>query len=211
MKSAGTRLSPPSWTSIVWVAVLAGAVSCGLLEQQPSSGALDARAAPDQRSSVFTPANSSLREAVNDFFWVKARPEQPTEFSHQVHVENKIGCAEYCHESATKGPIAGLPSVNTCMICHMVIATDRPLVQQIAALQEKGLDLEWQRVYRYANEAHVWFDHAPHVRAKVECSTCHGNVARQTVAERNVDVNMGFCVNCHLDKNAPNECITCHF
>jgi len=31
------------------------------------------------------------------------------------------------------------------------------------------------------------------------------------VAERNIDLNMGFCVNCHRQKNAPNDCLTCHF
>ena len=41
-------------------------------------------------------------------------------------------CTEYCHESVTKGPVAGLPSVKTCMICHESIATDRPLIKQIA-------------------------------------------------------------------------------
>ena len=44
-----------------------------------------------------------------------------------------------------------------------------------------------------------------------ECSTCHGGVAQQTVAERNVDLTMGFCVKCHQQKNAPNDCLTCHY
>ena len=74
-----------------------------LLQQGPLSSALDGCSSLVRRSSVFTTANSSLREAINDFFWVKPRPERPTEFSHQVHVENKLGCTEYCHESAAKG------------------------------------------------------------------------------------------------------------
>jgi hypothetical protein len=32
-----------------------------------------------------------------------------------------------------------------------------------------------------------------------------------TVAERAVDHTMGFCVNCHRQKNAPNDCMTCHY
>ena len=47
--------------------------------------------------------------------------------------------------------------------------------------------------------------------AKVECATCHGNVAAQTVAQRNVDHTMGFCVNCHNERKAPVDCLTCHF
>ena len=97
------------------------------------------------------------------------------------------------------------------MICHNTIAASRPRIQQIAQMREKGIDLAWQRVYGYTEQAHVRFNHAPHIRAKVECSTCHGNIAQQTVAQRNVDLNMGFCVNCHREKNAPTDCLTCHF
>jgi hypothetical protein len=71
--------------------------------------------------------------------------------------------------------------------------------------------LAWQRVYGYAKEAHVRFDHAPHIRAKVECSTCHGDIAQQTVAQRNVNMTMGFCVNCHTERKASNDCLTCHY
>ena len=97
------------------------------------------------------------------------------------------------------------------MICHNTIATDRPRIQQITAMREKGLDLAWQRVFGYTAQAHVRFNHAPHIRAKVECSTCHGDIAQQTVAQRNVDLTMGFCVNCHREKKAPTDCLTCHF
>ena len=109
------------------------------------------------------------------------------------------------------GPRAGLPSVRTCMICHTAIATDRPRIQQITKMQEQGLDLAWQRVFGYPEEAHVKFNHAPHIRAKVECATCHGNIAEQTVAQRNVTLTMGACVNCHTERNAPIGCLTCHF
>ena len=58
-------------------------------------------------------------------------------------------------------------------------------------MRDKGIDLAWQRVYGFANEDHVKFNHAPHIRAKVECSTCHGNIAEQTVAQRNVEHDDG--------------------
>ena len=174
-----------------------------------SSNGPDAAAAP--ASDVFTTAHATFGAAARDFFWVKSTPQQPIEFPHKTHIAKGIACTEYCHESVTKGPQAGLPSVNTCMICHSAIATDRPLIQQIAALSDKGLDLQWQRVYGYPNEAHVRFNHAPHIRASIDCSTCHGDVAHQTVAQRNVDLHMGFCVTCHRQKNASNECVTCHF
>ena len=45
-------------------------------------------------------------------------------------------------------------------------------------MREKGIDLAWQRVYGFTREAHVRFNHAPHIRAKVECATCHGDIAQ---------------------------------
>jgi len=162
-------------------------------------------------SEVFTPARPTVAQAARDFFGIRPAPRQPLAFPHKRHIEKGLMCTDYCHESATKGPVAGLPSVKTCMICHDAIATDRPLVQQVASYQKSGLDIPWERVYGYTHAAHVRFNHAPHLRASVECSTCHGNIAQQTVAERNIDLNMGFCVNCHRQKNAPNDCLTCHY
>jgi len=148
---------------------------------------------------------------VNEYFRVGSKPQQPIEFPHNTHIEKGLTCTEYCHEAVTKGPQAGLPSVNTCLICHAAIATHKPRIQQITQMSEKGIDLNWQRVYGYGQSAHVRFNHAPHIRANVECATCHGDIAHQTVAQRNVDLNMGYCVNCHREKNAPNDCLTCHY
>jgi formamidopyrimidine-DNA glycosylase len=160
--------------------------------------------------SVFTTAHRSVGDAFSAFFDRRDTPQQPFPFSHQIHLEKQLVCTD-CHEGVERGPRAGLPSINTCMICHSQVATDRPLIQQLAAMQEKGVDLAWQRVYDYQREAHVRFDHAPHIRAKVECSTCHGNIATQRTAQRNIDMTMGFCVNCHRERKAPDDCLTCHF
>ena len=111
----------------------------------------------------------------------------------------------------TKGPVAGIPSVKTCMICHIAIATDRPRIQQITAMADKGQELNWQRVYGYPAQSHVKFNHAPHIRANVDCATCHGNIAGGTVATRNVELTMGYCVNCHNERKAPTDCLVCHF
>lgn len=171
----------------------------------------DSADSPHVAPDVFTPAHETLGQAVNDFFAVKSTPTQPIEFPHKTHIDKGLKCTEDRHESVTKGPQAGLPSLNTCMICHLAIATDKPRIQQITAMSDKGIDIQWQRVYGFTSQAHVRFNHAPHIRANVDCSTCHGDVGAGTVATRAVDLNMGFCVNCHRQKNAPNECITCHF
>jgi hypothetical protein len=135
---------------------------------------------------------------------------QPFDYSHQIHLEKELVCTD-CHEGVERGPRAGLPSINTCMICHSQIATERPLIKTLADLQAKGIDLAWQRVYDYAPQAHVRFEHAPHIRAKVDCATCHGDMRQQSVAQRMVDMDMGFCVNCHKQRQASNDCLTCHY
>jgi hypothetical protein len=186
------------------MAALAWAAGCRYVDMRGNGPQPD-------RATVFTPAHETFGSAVRDFFGVRPAAVQPIEFPHKTHIGKGLKCTEYCHESVTKGPVAGLPSLNTCMVCHQAIATDRPLIKEITALSDKGLDLDWQRVYGYANQAHVRFNHAPHIRANVDCATCHGDIANQTVAQRNVDLHMGFCVRCHEEKKAPNECTTCHF
>ena len=190
--------------------VLAGSIGCRLLDSTPTSTSTGPLL-PGQSSAVFTTARPTVAAALTDFLGWRPAPEQPLEFPHNIHVGKKIGCTEYCHEAVTTGPVAGLPSVRTCMVCHNTIATDRPRIRQLTAMRARGEDFIWQRVYGYTPQAHVRFNHAPHIRAEVQCTTCHGNIGEGTVAHRNVDLNMGFCVNCHRDKSAPVDCLTCHF
>ena len=81
-----------------------------------------------------------------------------------------------------------------------MIATDRPEIKKIAAYKARGEEIPWVRVYNYSESAHVRFNHAPHIRADVDCATCHGDMTKQTTAERKVNLNMGFCINCHTQK-----------
>ncbi len=165
---------------------------------------------PGQQTGVFTTARPTLAAALDDFLNRRPVYEQPLDFPHNTHVGKGVECV-FCHEGVDKGPVAGIPGLRTCMICHDAIATDRPRIQEMAALRDKGLDLPWQRVYGFSADDHVRFNHAPHVRAKVECATCHGDVAGQTVAQRDVEHTMGFCVNCHNERQASVDCLICHF
>jgi len=194
----------------VCLVAFAGSVGCRWFEPAPSTTGSTLPLLPGQATGVFTTARPTFGAAVDDFLNRRPEAQQPIEFPHNIHVGKEIAC-EVCHEGVATGPVAGLPSVRTCMICHAAIATDRPRIQQITALSEKGIDLAWQRVYGFSNDDHVRFNHAPHIRAKVECATCHGNVGEQTVAQRSVEHTMGFCVNCHNERKASVDCLTCHF
>jgi hypothetical protein len=189
----------------------AAGVGCRWFEgnlPQPATGPL----LPGQRADVFTTARPSLAAAIDDFFGRRPeRVEQPFDFPHNIHAREQISCLEYCHESVSEGPVAGLPSVRTCMSCHRTVATNRPRIRRITEMQKEGVDFNWNRVFDYPPEAHVRFNHAPHVRAEIECTTCHGNIGGALVAQRNVEMTMGFCVNCHVERRASIDCLTCHF
>src|SRR5262249_80204 len=120
---------------------------------------------------VHTTAHRSIGAAVREFFNVRPTPVQPIPFPHKTHIPKQAVCTD-CHETVERGPIAGIPSVKTCMICHSQIATDRPLIKEVTSYSDKGIEIPWMRVYGFTHEAHVRFNHAPHIRASVDCKTC---------------------------------------
>jgi hypothetical protein len=159
---------------------------------------------------VFTPAHQSAFDAVKEFLGWRPAPVQPIAFPHKTHLAKGMQCTD-CHASAEKAAVAGLPSTQLCMTCHQVIATDRPEIKKVLAFFARGEDIPWQRVYAYYPSAHVKFNHAPHIRAAVECKTCHGALTQQTVAVRAVKLTMGYCLDCHRQKKASIDCVTCHY
>jgi len=183
-----------------WVAARTVVFSSG--QESADSGA--------PNSSVYTPAHHTAREAISDFFDWRMAPIQPVAYTHKAHLANGMHCTD-CHVGVDTGPEARLPNVQLCMTCHSVIDTDHSEIKKVAAYFSRGELIPWQRVYDYPPEAHVKFNHAPHVRAGVDCKTCHGDMTQQTVAVRAVDLNMGFCLDCHNERQASVDCLTCHF
>ena len=178
----------------------------GFSNGRPATASLSTEA-----SLVFTPAHSSLREAAMHFFGIRPEPTQPIAYTHKPHIEKAELQCDFCHTGVAQGPNAGIPGVKTCMICHESVATDRPEVVKTAEFLKRGEDIPWQRVYGWTEEEHIRFNHAPHIRAEIQCAACHGEVAQMTVARRVVDHSMGFCVGCHKQKQASNDCLTCHY
>jgi len=180
----------------------------GALASRGSEGAVS----PPQvdASQVFTPAHRTALDAVREFFLRHPVPVQPIAYTHKVHLANGMQCVN-CHTGVDTGPDAQLPSLKLCMMCHQAIATDKPEIKKMAAYYERGEDVTWQRVYNYYPSAHVKFNHAPHIRAGVDCKVCHGDMTQTTVAERVVNMNMGFCLDCHKQRKVSIDCTTCHF
>lgn len=203
------RKNPRKWTitllALITAVGLVWVFSTGAFLRGQSPGPLRSQA-----SSVFTPSHSSVGEAIRHFFFLESEPQQPIAYTHKVHIEQGLEC-DFCHASVTKGPMATIPNITACMTCHEGVATDHPEIKKMAEYQSRGEDIPWQRVYGWTDEAHVRFNHAPHIRAEVGCETCHGNVKEMTVARKVVKHTMGFCVNCHEQRQASNDCMTCHY
>jgi len=135
---------------------------------------------------------------------------QPIAYSHKQHIALGLRCLD-CHSSADTGAAATIPSVHKCMLCHAKLATAKPEIQKLAAYAAQKREVPWQRVYRFDPEALVKFQHAPHVRAKIDCARCHGDMTQATVAQVNVTHTMGTCLTCHRQNKAPEDCAACHY
>lgn len=152
-------------------------------------------------------------------------PASPTQipFSHQVHVEEVGVQCLFCHSDAIRAPQASLPSLDTCMTCHAYVTVDEDAqsqVDQVIQAYESQARVQWPDVYKQPD--FVYFSHRPHVANGVACQTCHGPVETMTLVEQRVDMNMGFCLNCHQERIKQNpempavekerliDCATCH-
>ncbi len=143
---------------------------------------------------------------------VLAAPEQPIAYSHQIHVKAGVQCL-FCHSSALRSPVAGIPSVQKCMGCHAVIATDRPEIKKVTGYWERGESIPWVRVNIQPD--FVYFSHQPHLGAGLNCEICHGDVGNMTIDQPVGKMDMGWCLDCHLKQPEADiarltDCLTCH-
>jgi len=123
-------------------------------------------------------------------------PKQPISFSHKLHAgEMKINCA-YCHTGVYKGKQSGIPSANICMNCHNTIKRESPEIQKIYTAIETNKPIEWVRVHNLPDLA--YFNHAQHTNVGgLDCTNCHGEIAKMEVVQQRATLTMGWCVDCH--------------
>ena len=143
-------------------------------------------------------------------------PRQPIFFRHDIHAgQFKMQC-QYCHYSVAVSPEPGIPSIQTCMGCHLVVSgSDSGGKAEIKKLRQAWTDkkpVEWVRIHMIARHAH--FPHSRHIKAlgPNACTTCHGDVDRmpQVFKVNNVN-NMGFCITCHIERKVARDCSVCHY
>lgn len=127
-------------------------------------------------------------------------PDQPIKFSHAIHAgENKTNCL-YCHPSAEYSKSAGIPGLNVCMNCHLIVRngtnTGSWEINKLISAYENNQPVEWIRIHN--NPDHVFFSHAQHVSVGgIECAECHGEVQEMDRVIQVSDLSMGWCIECH--------------
>ncbi|HUR11959.1 MAG TPA: c-type cytochrome [Flavitalea sp.] len=188
---------------------------------------------PFYRNKSYITLLTLILFVVGGFFVVKGaislgrtknyQPKQPIYYSHKVHAgKNQISCL-YCHGGAVEGKHANIPSVNTCMNCHMTIneysgeqlydekGEEISGTGEIKKLYEHsgwdpakrqyvntGNPIEWVKIHNLPD--HVYFNHSQHtVAGKIQCQTCHGEIQKMNEVFQFAELSMGWCVNCHRE------------
>ncbi|WP_108974533.1 cytochrome c3 family protein [Leptospira ryugenii] len=143
--------------------------------------------------------------------YVGYAPNQPIPFNHKIHAgDNKIDC-KYCHTTVETSAHATVPPSSTCMNCHKGggnVAGNQEHVKWLVQQYDNNVPVAWVKVHDQPD--FVYFNHSRHVQRGVDCSQCHGNMAEMVKVRQSKSLNMGFCVDCHRENNAPNDCSTCH-
>lgn len=130
-------------------------------------------------------------------------PDQPIKFSHAVHAgQNQTDCL-YCHNYAPLTKVAGIPSGNVCMNCHLIVRTGKRSgmfeIAKVITGFENRQPIEWIQVHNLPD--HTYFNHAQHVNAGgIQCQECHGPVQEMDRIVQLTDLSMGWCINCHRSR-----------
>jgi hypothetical protein len=151
-------------------------------------------------------------------------PIQPIPFSHKHHAgAYGIDCL-YCHTGTDRSRMAGVPSVELCMGCHNAFPAEYDELEGIRLLKgywERKEPIPWVQIHRLPE--YVKFRHQRHVAIGVACQTCHGPVQDLEKLSLVPDtkwwkyglptkkLEMGWCIQCHRQNNASQDCLTCHY
>ena len=192
------------------LAIVLGGIGAGGL------AAVLAFASSSPRAQQSQPAADSITAPVISDTGALKGPHQPIFFRHDIHAgQFKIQC-QYCHYSVDVSTEPGIPSMQTCMGCHLVVAgsdsSNRTEIRKLRQAWTEKQPVEWIRVHFLPRHAH--FPHQRHIKAlgPTACATCHGDVSRmpQVFKANQVD-NMGFCITCHLERGVSRDCSVCHY
>jgi predicted CXXCH cytochrome family protein len=146
--------------------------------------------------------------AYYDLYKSRLGPQQPIAFSHRFHTSDKQISCIFCHGGVIDSARAGVPPVETCMLCHAKVIIHHPQIVRLTNYYNTRRPVPWVRVNRLPE--FTFFNHQRHVRKGFDCSRCHGEVTQMDRVALVQDFTMGFCVQCHRDENYSHDCYICH-
>lgn len=156
---------------------------------------------------------STLVSAAGSFIAARVRRDdvvQPIAFNHRKHAgEQKIECST-CHAYYETEAFAGLPTADTCAMCHSEPLGKSAEEKKLIDLIRAGQPLVWKPLFR--QPAHVFYSHRRHVmKAGLRCEQCHGKFAATTTPPLQVArLTMNECIECHEARRVATDCTTCH-
>lgn len=175
--------------------VVLSPVSAPRAQQPPAAGTF---VAPDIKDTASLPG-----------------PRQPVFFRHDVHAgQYQLDC-KYCHYSAEYAPYPGIPSMKTCMGCHIIAGAAIPAVQKVREAATSNQVIEWVKVHHLPPFVH--FPHMRHVKgptatkAGITCQTCHGQIQTMPRVYQFASLKMGWCLDCHRQNKVTTDCTACHY
>jgi Cytochrome c7 and related cytochrome c len=138
-------------------------------------------------------------------------PVQPIFYRHDVHAGQYEMDCRYCHYAAEVSSSPGLPSLDSCMGCHLLVGGANPEVAKVREAFTERRPIEWVEVHRLPS--FVRFPHMRHVvsDAEITCQDCHGEVQRMPQVYQFSSLTMGWCLECHKKEEATTDCTACHY
>lgn len=123
--------------------------------------------------------------------------QQPVKFNHKVHSGDYGMKCLYCHFTAETSQFSAIPTTWSCMVCHLALKNQTELMKLVNKSFDDTIPIIWNRVYVLPDFVH--FNHSRHIRAMMDCSSCHGEVEKMDTVRQETALTMGWCLNCHRD------------
>ena len=123
------------------------------------------------------------------------QPEQPVNFSHQIHAGQLGMDCRYCHSFVEVAAHSNVPTTQVCMNCHQAVQKENPKLAPVRESWATGKSLEWVQIHKTPD--YVYFNHSAHVNRGVSCVSCHGKVNEMAVVYHAESHSMSWCLDCH--------------
>ena len=153
-----------------------------------------------------SPTGLTAQEAIEAHASAAEGPEQPIPFNHRFHAQELGMQCAYCHGGTESSPVATIPSVQLCMGCHLIVGAQLEPIQELRGYWDRGEPVPWERVYKVPD--FVQFPHEAHVRNEIQCAECHGPVEDMDRVSKVTSLDMGWCLECHMDEGADTDYAT---